>query len=83
MQIDKLKLTAQGQGAAAERKRQQEIPDAQLLTRFQHSLAEHRQRKRARGAQESGILGKLRDFKSKVKARARDAMPCMIRVCIF
>jgi hypothetical protein len=67
MQIEKLKLTAQGKGAAAERKRQQEIPDAQLLTNFQRTLAEHRQRKRARGTQERDVMKKLRRFKSKLK----------------
>lgn len=76
LQIDKLKLTAQGKGAASERRRQQEIPDAQLLTRFQHTLAEHRQRKRARGTQEADVLGKLRDFKSKMKVRMFGTVLC-------
>jgi peptidyl-prolyl cis-trans isomerase SDCCAG10 len=66
--VDKLKLTAEGKGAAAGRKRMAEVPDAQLLTRFQQSLAEHRQRKRARGVQEQDVLNKLRSFKSHLQS---------------
>lgn len=70
LQVDKLKLSKEGKGAAASRKQKDEVPDAGLLTQYQLSLAQFRQRKRVKGDREKDLLGKLKTFQGKLKEPA-------------
>lgn len=61
-------MSKEGKGAAAQRKRQNVVPDAALLTKYQRSLAQHRQRKRARGDADDETRARFRAFQERLKA---------------
>jgi hypothetical protein len=65
-------MSKEGKGAAAARKKQLEVADAELLTNYQLSLAQYRQRKRAKGDREQESLAKLRRFQARLKEGAVD-----------
>jgi hypothetical protein len=69
--MEKLKMSKEGKGAAAARKRQAEVPDAALLTKYQASLAQFRQRKRDKGDAESATLARLKGFTARLKEQRR------------
>ena len=73
LQMDKLSMSKAGQGAAATRRRQQELPDAELLTKYQRSLARFRAQKLAKGDKEASTLEKLKSFSARLKAEKADA----------
>ena len=61
-------MSKEGKGAAAERKRQHVVPDAALLTKYQQSLAQYRQRKRVKGDSDAETLARLQSFTARLKA---------------
>ena len=67
MQVDKLKLSKDGKGAASVRKQDSQVADAQLLTKYQQSLAQFRKRKLTKGDRENATMSKLRKFKARMK----------------
>lgn len=71
--MDKLKMSKAGQGAAAVRRRQQELPDAELLTKYQRSLAHYRAQKLAKGDKEASTLEKIKTFSARLRAEKVDA----------
>jgi hypothetical protein len=71
-QMEKLRMSKAGAGAAASRKRQTVVPDAALLTKYQHSLAQFRQHKRAKGDRETATLSLLKSFTAKLKDQRKE-----------
>jgi hypothetical protein len=68
MQVEKLKISKPGKGAAAVRKRRQDVPDMELLTKYERSLAQYRQQKLARGDKESLTVERLKGFAARLKS---------------
>ena len=71
--MDKLKMSKEGKGAAATRKKQSEVPDAALLTKYQESLARFRQQKRQKGDQDNASHARLKSFTAKLKEQRKVA----------
>jgi peptidyl-prolyl cis-trans isomerase SDCCAG10 len=75
MQVEKLRISKPGKGSAAARKRQQAVPDAELLTKYQRSLAQFRQQKLARGDKESMTMERLKGFSARLKSGRTGLQP--------
>lgn len=62
-----------GQGAAATSARLAQVADAELMTSYQASLAQFKQRKRAKGEREADVLARLKTFTTLLKQKPSDA----------